>query len=89
MSHYTVMWQADAVEDLHALPKHIAKRIKQKIDTHLSQNPLALGKRLSGEFAELYRYRIGDYRIIYELKQQDILIIIVKVGHRKDVYDGH
>jgi len=67
------------------LPKELQIRLKHRIDT-LAENPFPRGvKKLSTE-ENIYRLRIGDYRIIYQVQGNALLILILKLGHRKDVY---
>jgi mRNA interferase RelE/StbE len=84
---YTVRWDEEALEDLQSLDKAEAKRIVKKIESHLAQEPIKLGKPLTGPLSGLYRYRIGHYRVIYEVRKQELIVVVVRVGHRKDVYD--
>ena len=51
----------------------------------LADNPAA-GIRLKGEFEGLWRVREGDYRIIYELRQQEVTVLVLRVAHRKEAY---
>ncbi|MDM8567873.1 type II toxin-antitoxin system RelE/ParE family toxin, partial [Candidatus Halobeggiatoa sp. HSG11] len=51
----------------------------------LVKNPYA-GKKLVGNLSEYYRYRVGNYRIIYEIIEEDIVVVIIKIKHRKDIY---
>jgi len=74
-----------AERDLRALPENVLKRVDAKI-LSLAGNPRPDGvKKLAGADS-LYRVRVGDYRIIYEIQDRAILIIIVRVRHRGDVY---
>ena len=82
---HKVVWDQAAVEDLRAIDKSVAVSIVNKVSTFLCNAPDKLGKPLRGDFKGLYRYRYGDYRIIYELNRLEITIIIVKIGHRKSV----
>lgn len=50
-------------------------------------NPRNLGKALTGNLGVFWRYRVGSYRIICEIKDETITILIVDLGHRKDIYD--
>ncbi|MEQ1706577.1 MAG: type II toxin-antitoxin system RelE/ParE family toxin [Rickettsiales bacterium] len=84
---YAVKWDEDALEDLSSLGKAEAIRIVKKIESHLVKDPLNLGKPLSGNLASLYRYRIGDYRVIYQIFKNELIVVVVRVGHRKDVYE--
>jgi mRNA interferase RelE/StbE len=57
----------------------------ETIKTKLVKNPYS-GKKLLGDLSKYYRYRAGDYRIIYEIFQQEITIVIIKIKHRKNIY---
>lgn len=85
---YTVKWDEDALEDLSSLGKVEAIRIVKKIESHLVKDPINLGKPLSGNLANLYRYRIGDYRVIYQIFRDELIVAVIRIGHRRDVYDG-
>jgi len=52
------------------------------------EDPRSRGKSLSAEFSRLWRYRIGEYRLIAEISDATITIFILNVGHRKDVYSS-
>lgn len=83
--HYTDR----AVKDLASLDKSIAKRILIKIRTYSEvSDPLTHAKALTGNFAGLFRYRIGDYRAIFELdsKGNIIILTVLRIKHRKDIY---
>ena len=83
---YKVLYLESVEEDLLALDKPVRKKIMDKIETVLAQDPVGLGKALTGPFAGLWRYRIGDHRIIYKIARTEVLIMIARIGHRKDVY---
>jgi mRNA interferase RelE/StbE len=83
---YQVYWDENAKEELLALEVDLAKKIEQRISSYLVQNPKELGKTLTGKYKGLYRYRYGDYRIIYEIYSEEKAIIINRIGHRKNVY---
>lgn len=83
---YKVTWHENAVVDLRRLDKARAKDIVGKVDDHLSEDPLALGKPLKGIFRGLFRYRCGDYRVIYSIDRREERLVVLTVGHRKDVY---
>jgi mRNA interferase RelE/StbE len=85
MKKYKIEWKKSAVKELLNIDKkHISAIIKQ-ID-NLVENPTPIGtKKLVGT-EKTYRLRIGDYRIIYEVDADKIIIRIVRVRHRKDVY---
>jgi mRNA interferase RelE/StbE len=83
---YTVFWRDKAEEDLQQLPVKTSTAIVRKVESYLSLNPKKLGEPLTGNFAGYYRYRMGDYRVIYEIDGKAIIIYVLHVGHRKHVY---
>ncbi len=52
-----------------------------------NQDPRRFGKGLKADLAGLWRYRIGDYRVLCQIKDGELLVLVVVVGHRRDVYD--
>jgi mRNA interferase RelE/StbE len=52
----------------------------------LAENPRQWGKSLHGEKGGLWRYRVGDYRLICDIQDEKITVLVLQVGHRKDVY---
>ena len=84
-------WQytRKATKDLLALDQKIAKRIVEKIRSFCSSsNPMDKAEPLVGIFAGLFRFRVGDYRVIFR-KQKDgkiLVLLILRIKHRKDVY---
>ena len=70
------------------LDKSVQRRIKNYLDNIVQlENPRSRGKALVGNLVNLWRYRVGDYRIICDIQDEKILITILRIGHRKDVYD--
>jgi mRNA interferase RelE/StbE len=81
---YTILVERYAQKQIMKLDKKYIPIIKAAI-ANLADNPRPNGyKKLKGEDA--YRIRIGDYRIIYEIDDEIILITVISVGHRKDIY---
>lgn len=72
---------------LSKIPKMFQDRIKRYIDSELSKSPFSAGKRLKGKLSGYWSFRICEYRVIYKIDEQRITILIIKIGHRKDVYD--
>ena len=83
---YKVEWKEAAEDNLDELPSELALKIHDRIESHLVQAPKQLGKALVGQYKGLYRYRYGDYRILYEIDVDNRLIIINRIGHRKEIY---
>lgn len=84
---YNIIIKPCANKALLKLPKSIQTRILNALQ-HLAYNPRPPGVlKLQASF-DLYRIRIGDYRVIYSIDEQQIQILIATVGHRKDIYDS-
>ncbi len=85
MARYRILIKPSAVKEIEAIsPKKDRQRIVGRI-SKLADNPRPLGcEKLSGQ--EKYRMRQGRYRIVYSIEDQDLIVYVVKVGHRKDVY---
>jgi len=69
---------------------HSAQRdIIGYLDERVASNadPRRFGKGLKADLAGLWRYRVGDYRILCQIKDQELLVLVVAIGHRKDVYE--
>ena len=64
--------------------RKILRYLQEKIAS--SENPRLFGKALQGNKKGLWRYRVGDYRIICQILDQELLILVVKIGHRKNIY---
>lgn len=84
MEKYELRIKPSAKKEIDALPKqdrqHVVRRIQE-----LATDPRPTGcLRLAG--SDLYRIRQGNYRIIYSIDQTEVVVVIVKVGHRRDVY---
>ena len=84
---YRAVWTLEAIKGLKRVDRKTAEKLKEKIDTYLTRDPHNLGKPLVADFSGQYRYRFGNYRVVYEIKQKEVLILIIKVGHRREVYE--
>ena len=84
MANYSLLFKRSVAKDLRNIPNKDVKRILACIES-LRVNPRASGCiELSGQ--DLYRKRQGLYRIIYEIKDSELIISVIKVAHRSDVY---
>ncbi|TXG78293.1 MAG: type II toxin-antitoxin system RelE/ParE family toxin [Rhodocyclaceae bacterium] len=84
MASYELVFRKSVAKDLRVFPKIDVRRILQRIRA-LVDDPRPVGcEKLSGQ--ERYRIRQGNYRIIYEIEDIRLLVLIVKVGHRREVY---
>ena len=84
MAH-RIEFKPSAVRALSGLPLKDRRRIASKIDS-LAENPRPRGAEKIEGRRNLYRVRSGDYRIIYEVQDKILLILVVKIGHRGEIY---
>ena len=68
----------------HQQQRRIVRFLKERVAT--LENPRSIGEPLSGPFRELWKYRVGDYRIICDIQDQVIRILVLRIGHRREVY---
>lgn len=83
---YKVFYNASVEKDLKLIDKTSQKKLLNKIENTLAKNPKELGKQLRGQYRGLWNYRFGDYRTIYKISETEILILVLRIEHRKDVY---
>lgn len=85
---YSVVYTARAVRELKKLDRHVSALIVSWIEKNLigCENPRLHGKGLTANRSGQWRYRIGDYRLISEIMDDKIVVLVISVGHRRDVY---
>ncbi len=85
---YHVEFTKDALKSLKKLDKHTALLITAWIRKNLEgcEDPRLFGKGLTANRSGEWRYRIGDYRLIADINDERVLILILEIGHRRDVY---
>jgi len=81
---YSVRIKASAAKELAAVNAPERRRLVEAID-RLGIDPLR-GAALKGNLTGLRRIRVGDYRVVYELRQQELIVLVVRVAHRREVY---
>lgn len=85
MTPYVIRIAPAARKQIDSLPQHIKSKVGEVLSAVLARNPF-LGKALKAELEGLYSYRIGDYRIIYNIVRHELIIQVIKVMHRREVY---
>jgi len=84
---FQIIWSESAAKELKKLDKTVAKRIFKKI-SQLGENPYCSDvTKIVGD--PYYRLRVGDYRVIFDIQDDMVRILILKVGHRKNVYKNN
>jgi mRNA interferase RelE/StbE len=85
MDTYRIEWKHSAIKELQKLPRQVILRIVAAVD-HLSSNPYPQGVRKLVSTENSFRIRVGDYRVLYNIVENKLIVEIIRVGHRKDVY---
>lgn len=83
---WRLSFKSSAVKELEAIPKIEQVRIK-KLLTDMLDDPRSSGKPLKGDKRDLWRYRVGRYRILCDIQDDQLCVLVVRVGHRKDIYE--
>lgn len=85
---WTIEYARTARDQLRKLDKQVARRIVDFMEKRVAprDDPRELGKALTGPLGDLWRYRVGDYRIICEIRDGELVILVLSVAHRREVY---
>lgn len=85
---YKLLISNDVKKKIKKMDKHLAlmlaKDMKAKLDG--LENPRSFGKALVGQYKGLWRYRIGAYRVICHIRDDELIVLAIYIGHRKDIY---
>jgi len=82
---YRIIYHKEAIQDIKKLGGDIQHRVIKNIEERVSREPEIYGKPLRYTLKGLWTLRIGDYRVVYRIEKEEI--IILRVGHRKEVYE--
>lgn len=85
---YELKYEAKAVRQIKKLDPATRKLIRSWIEKNLlnTTDPRQHGKALTGTLGQYWRYRVGDYRILAEINDTEVVIIIIEIGHRREIY---
>ena len=83
---WKVVYKRSVKKDLEKIPKKIKSLIKQTIEERLQVNPVRFGTPLKQNLKGLMKLRVGNYRIIYSVEKKTVIVFVIKIGHRKEVY---
>jgi len=85
---WTIEFDPDARRELEKLDKSVSGRILKFLRERVAvlDDPRTIGERLHGPLRQYWRYRIGDYRLICSLKDDRLVVIVVRIGHRREIY---
>jgi mRNA interferase RelE/StbE len=86
-----MVWQIEfekkADKQFSSLDFHIQKKIVRYLRERIPNDPKLFGKELTGDKAGLWRYRVEDYRVICKLQDDRLVVLVMDVGHRKEIYE--
>ncbi|OQW37411.1 MAG: hypothetical protein A4E19_13475 [Nitrospira sp. SG-bin1] len=82
---YRILYTEEAAHRLAKLDKAVKDRVGRAI-VRLSEYP-ELGKRLTGLLSDRWSYRVGDWRILYKIRKKEVIVLVLTIGHRSDVYE--
>lgn len=82
---YRIVYHKEVIQDLKKVSHDIQRRIIKNIEERLSREPEIYGKPLRYTLKGLWVLRVGDYRVVYSIEKEEI--IILRIGHRKEVYE--
>ncbi len=85
---WTIDYTQTALNQLRKLDKQSARRILDFLDERVAQrdDPRSTGKALTGPLGGLWRYRVGDFRVICEIQDGELRVLVVELGNRREVY---
>lgn len=85
---WRISYAQTAMQQLRKLDRSVAARILKYMDERIAvqDDPRRLGKALSGPMGDLWRYRVGDFRVVCHIQDNELCVLVVRIGKRKDVY---
>lgn len=82
---YSIQFTPRAQRDFAALERGVQQRLRRRID-RLAEDPFPAGARKLHAEEPFYRMRVGDYRVIYQVSTDQLVVIVVKIGHRREIH---
>jgi len=83
---FELRFKESVKKDFHRIGKKAAASVMQAIREKLLPDPKVAGKALKGQDGVLWSFRAGDYRVLYVFDEKELWVLVVRIGHRKDVY---
>jgi mRNA interferase RelE/StbE len=84
---FTIEYLESVQDDLRSISKGDKQKIRKAIESKLVNNPIEFGKPLQYSLKGLRRLRVGDFRVIFQIDDRAKVVLVVKIGHRKEIYD--
>ncbi|MGV1098479.1 type II toxin-antitoxin system RelE family toxin [Thiovibrio sp. JS02] len=87
---WTINYATSAKGQLRKLDKQIARQIIEYMEgVAILEDPCSKGKALKGPLGGLWRFRVDDWRIICDIQDDKLLVLVLRIGHRSKIYGGH
>lgn len=87
---WTIKYADSAGSQLRKLDKQVARQIVEYLDgIAVLENPCSKGKALKGPLGGLWRFRVEDWRIICYIQDENVVVLVLQIGHRRNIYGGH
>lgn len=86
---YKLLISDDVRKKIKKMDKHLALMLTREMKAKLDglENPRSIGKALVGQYKGLWRYRIGAYRVICDIRDDELIVLAIDIGHRKNIYN--
>jgi mRNA interferase RelE/StbE len=82
---YSIVFSEEASQQFSKLPSSIKRKVAEKIDA-LAETPIPYNAKKMKGYDTLYRIRFSEWRVVYDVQETEILVEVLRIGHRKDVY---
>ena len=88
---WAIEYSEKAARELLKIDREAARRIKRYLDERIAtdEDPRRFGESLAGNLSGLWKYRIGDFRVIAEIQDERFIVLVIRVAHRSKVYGAH
>ena len=88
--NWTIEFDSAAQREFERLDKSVALHISKFLHQRVAslENPRLIGEGLHGTLSDYWKYRVGDYRIICSMEDEKLVVVVVRIGHRREVYKG-
>jgi len=84
---WTIVYKKSVQKDLRGISKDMQYIIRRAIEDKLMADPVRFGRPLRRNLRGLMKLRVGDYRVIYSIQRETVTVYVIKISHRKEVYD--
>lgn len=83
---WKIEFAKSAEKELYKLDRPVVQRILRFLRDRVTDDPRSVGEPLKGELSDFWKYRVGSYRLYADIRDENVTVLVVKVGHRRHVY---